>query len=54
MDQIATLKPWGYVFLAVFLGMWAVKRFVAVQGEGYEKVMAILAFLAGLLLLIPG
>lgn len=54
MDQLATLKPWAFVALAFFLFMWGFKRFVKIESPLYEGVMAILAGVAGVLMLLPG
>jgi hypothetical protein len=54
MDQIATLRPWAFVLIAIWLIMWAIKRFVSINNPIYEGIMAILAGVAGVLLLISG
>lgn len=54
MDLIATLRPWAFILLALFLIMWAIKRFVSVTNPIYEGVMALFALVAGVLILISG
>lgn len=54
MEQIATLKPWGLVLLAIWLIMWAISQFVTINNPIYKGLMAILAVLAGVLFLLPG
>lgn len=52
MEQLATLAPWALVLLAIFLIMWGIKRFIAIQNPIYEGIMAVIAIIAGILFLI--
>lgn len=54
MDMIATLRPWAFVLLAIWLVLWAVKEFIAINNPIYKGVMAVLAVIAGVLMLLPG
>jgi hypothetical protein len=52
MELIATLRPWAFVLLAIWLIMWAIKEFVTINNTIYKGVMAVLAGIAGVLMLI--
>lgn len=51
--MIASLKPWGWVFLGIWLILWGVKRFMSIKNPIYEGIMAVLAIFAGILFLLP-
>lgn len=53
MDLIATLRPWAFVLLAIWLIMWAIKQYstTAAGNSFYKGMMALLALVAGVLLL---
>lgn len=52
MSQLQSLAPWALVLIAIWFIIWGVRKLFAPANPIVEGILAILAIVAGVLLLI--